>query len=50
MLNIKKLDTLTTQFQSELDRLLAFESEQDTAIERTVEDILRHVRRDGYAQ
>jgi hypothetical protein len=28
MLNIKKLDTLTALFQSELDRLLAFESEQ----------------------
>ncbi|BBP00167.1 histidinol dehydrogenase [Sulfuriferula nivalis] len=49
MLNIKKLDTLTAEFQSELDRLLAFESEQDTAIERTVEDILRHVRHEGDA-
>ncbi|WP_162086203.1 histidinol dehydrogenase [Sulfuriferula nivalis] len=48
-MNIKKLDTLTAEFQSELDRLLAFESEQDTAIERTVEDILRHVRHEGDA-
>ncbi|MEQ1669088.1 MAG: histidinol dehydrogenase, partial [Sulfuriferula sp.] len=48
-MNVRKLDTQAAQFQSELDRLLAFESEQDTAIERTVEDILRHVRRDGDA-
>ena len=47
MLTIQRLTTRSPQFQSELDRLLAFESGQDAAIERTVEDILRHVRRAG---
>jgi len=49
MLTIQRLTTGSPQFQSELDRLLAFESGQDAAIERTVEDILLHVRRDGDA-
>ncbi len=49
MLTIQRLTTSSPQFQSELDRLLAFESGQDAAIERTVEDILLHVRRDGDA-
>lgn len=49
MLNIKKLNTQSAQFQTDLDHLLAFEGEQDAAIERTVEDILRHVRREGDA-
>lgn len=47
MLTIQRLTTLSSQFQAELDRLLALESGQDAAIERTVEDILAHVRRDG---
>ena len=49
MLTIQRLTTRSPQFRSELDRLLAFESGQDAAIERTVEDILRHVRRAGDA-
>ncbi|MES2000336.1 MAG: histidinol dehydrogenase [Pseudomonadota bacterium] len=49
MLTIQRLTTLSPTFQADLDRLLAFESEQDAAIERTVEDILRHVRREGDA-
>ena len=49
MLTIQRLTTLSPTFQADLDRLLAFEGEQDAAIERTVEDILRHVRREGDA-
>ena len=49
MLKIQRLDTQSAQFQTQLDRLLAFESEQDTAIERTVEAILAHVRSAGDA-
>ena len=49
MLQIQRLDTQSVQFQAQLDRSLAFEGEQDTAIERTVEVILAHVRRDGDA-
>ncbi len=49
MLTIQRLDTQSAQFQAQLDRLLAFESEQDASIESTVEEILRHVRRDGDA-
>lgn len=49
MLTIQRLDTRSERFQAELDRLLAFESEQDASIESTVEEILRHVRRDGDA-
>ena len=49
MLNIQKLNTQSARFQADLDRLLAFEGEQDAAIERTVEDILRQVRREGDA-
>jgi histidinol dehydrogenase len=49
MLTIQRLNTQSKTFQSDLDRLLAFEGEQDAAIERTVEDILRHVRRAGDA-
>jgi len=49
MLTIQRLTTLSPTFQADLDRLLAFEGEQDAAIERTVEDILCHVRREGDA-
>ena len=49
MLTIQRLTTQSPTFQADLDRMLAFEGEQDAAIERTVEDILRHVRRDGDA-
>ncbi|MDP2029027.1 MAG: histidinol dehydrogenase [Thiobacillus sp.] len=48
-MTIQRLTTLSPTFQADLDRLLAFEGEQDAAIERTVEDILRHVRREGDA-
>lgn len=47
MLTIQKLNTQSADFQADLDRLLAFEGGQDAAIEHTVEEILRHVRREG---
>ncbi|MHB1677094.1 MAG: histidinol dehydrogenase [Sulfuriferula sp.] len=49
MLTIQRLDTQVVEFQTRLDRLLAFETEQDASIESIVEEILHHVRRDGDA-
>ena len=49
MLNIKRLTTSQADFASALDHLLAFESAQDAAIERTVMDILSAVKTRGDA-
>ena len=49
MLNIKRLTTSQADFASALDHLLAFESAQDAAIERTVMDILSAVKARGDA-
>ena len=49
MLNIKRLTTSQADFTSALDHLLAFESAQDAAIERTVNEILSAVKARGDA-
>ena len=49
MLNIKRLTTSQADFTATLDHLLAFESAQDAAIERTVMDILSAVKARGDA-
>ena len=49
MLNITRLTTSQADFASALDHLLAFESAQDAAIERTVMDILSAVKARGDA-
>ena len=49
MLNIKRLTTSQADFASALDHLLAFESAQDAAIERTVNEILSAVKARGDA-
>ena len=49
MLNIKRLTTSQADFTAALDHLLAFESAQDAAIERTVMDILSAVKARGDA-
>jgi histidinol dehydrogenase len=47
MLNIRKLDSRHISFESDLARLLAFESAQDPEVEKTARDILDSVRTRG---
>jgi histidinol dehydrogenase len=49
MTAIARLDSCAADFAERLKRLLAFESEQDDNIERTVADILRDVQQRGDA-
>lgn len=44
---IRRMDTRSPEFLSDLDRLLAFDDSTDEAIERTVAEILTNVRRLG---
>lgn len=46
---IRRLSTREPEFLSVLDRLLAFDDATDDAIEKTVADILAHVKRSGDA-
>lgn len=46
---IRRLSTREPEFLSILDRLLAFDDATDDAIEKTVADILAHVKRSGDA-
>ena len=49
MLNVRKLDSRHDSFESDLLRLLAFESAQDPIVETTVRDILHQVKTRGDA-
>ena len=49
MLNVRKLNSQSSGFESDLDKLLAFESAQDPAIEATARDILAQVKSRGDA-
>jgi histidinol dehydrogenase len=46
---IRKLDSKTADFNATLDALLAFESETDEGIERTVAEVLANVKKQGDA-
>lgn len=46
---IRKLDSRTPDFNATLDALLAFESETDEGIERTVAEVLANVKKQGDA-
>ncbi|HWT54075.1 MAG TPA: histidinol dehydrogenase [Rhodocyclaceae bacterium] len=46
---IRKLDSKTADFNATLDALLAFESETDDGIERTVAEVLANVKKQGDA-
>ncbi|HWV18928.1 MAG TPA: histidinol dehydrogenase [Rhodocyclaceae bacterium] len=46
---IRKLDSKTPDFNATLDALLAFESETDEGIERTVAEVLSNVKKQGDA-
>jgi histidinol dehydrogenase len=46
---IRKLDSKTPDFNATLDALLAFESETDEGIERTVAEVLANVKKQGDA-
>ena len=46
---IRKLDSKTSDFNATLDALLAFESETDEGIERTVAEVLSNVKKQGDA-
>ena len=46
---IRKLDSKTADFNATLDALLAFESETDEGIERTVAEVLSNVKKQGDA-
>ncbi len=47
MIQIKRLSSIDQNFDATLDKLLAFENEQDNAVERTVIDILADVKKRG---
>ena len=49
MLNIKRLQSTQSNFQAQLKQLLAFEGDQDAAIEATVAEILSAVKTRGDA-
>ncbi len=47
MIQIKRLSSTDQNFDATLDQLLAFENEQDNAVEKTVIDILADVKKRG---
>ena len=47
MIQIKRLSSTDQNFEATLDKLLAFENEQDNAVEKTVIDILADVKKRG---
>ena len=49
MMNIKRLSTKQSDFDTQLDRLLAFEATADDKLEATVASILVDVKRRGDA-
>ena len=49
MLNVRRLDSQSSTFETDLERLLAFESAQDPGIETTARDILAQVKNRGDA-
>jgi histidinol dehydrogenase len=49
MLNIKKLNSASTTFETDLGKLLAFESAQDPKVENIAREILANVREHGDA-
>ena len=49
MLNVRRLDSQSSTFETDFERLLAFESAQDPGIETTARDILAQVKNRGDA-
>ncbi|BAO43393.1 histidinol dehydrogenase [Thiolapillus brandeum] len=49
MADIRKLDANTADFQARLDELLAWDNVSNTAVNDTVNDIIRRIRREGDA-
>ena len=49
MADIRKLDANTADFQGQLDELLAWDNVSNTAVNDTVNDIIRRIRKEGDA-